>query len=207
MSESKLIYIHPAPVRIWHWVHAAGIVALVLTGFQIRFAEVLGIMPLSSAITLHNFVGFCVIADYFIWLGYYLITGNIKIYFPDLRTFLPMAIRQAKFYGFGIFKGDPNPHEMTPENKFNAMQQKAYVMLMFVALPAQMMSGVFLWRVKGYADYVHLLGGIKIIDTVHVLLFFFFASFLVAHAYLATLGHTPLAHFKAMITGYEEHHD
>ena len=207
MSETKLIYIHPAPVRIWHWVHAAGIVALVLTGFQIRFAEVIGLMPLKSAITLHNFVGFCVIADYFIWLTYYIGTGKIKIYFPDLRTFLPNAIRQAKFYGFGIFKGDPNPHQMTPENKFNAMQQKAYLALMFFALPAQMISGVFLWRVKGYADYVYFLGGIKIIDTVHVLLFFFFASFLVAHFYLATLGHTPFAHFKAMFTGYEEHHD
>jgi hypothetical protein len=25
--------------------------------------------------------------------------------------------------------------------------------------------------------------------------------------YLATLGHTPLAHFKAMFTGFEEAHD
>ena len=207
MSDKKLIYIHPAPVRVWHWIHAAGIVALVITGFQIRYAEFLGIMPLKDAITLHNYVGFFVIADYFIWLSYYLGTGKIKIYFPDLRTFVPNAIRQAKYYGFGIFKGDPNPHEMTPDNKFNAMQQKAYLGLMFLALPAQMISGIFLWRVKGYADYVHFLGGIKIIDTVHVLLFFFFASFLIAHCYLATLGHTPLAHFKAMFTGYEEHHD
>ncbi|MBU0681888.1 MAG: cytochrome b/b6 domain-containing protein [Proteobacteria bacterium] len=205
MSE-KLIYIHPAPVRIWHWIHAAGIVALVLTGFQIRYAEMLGIMPLPDAITLHNYVGFVVIADYFLWLSYYLGTGKIKIYFPDLRTFVPDAIRQAKYYGFGIFKGEPNPHVMTPDNKFNAMQQKAYLGLMFMLLPAQMISGVFLWRVKGYADYVNLLGGIKIIDTIHVILFFFFASFLIAHCYLATLGHTPFAHFKAMFTGYEEHH-
>ena len=205
MSE-KLIYIHPAPVRIWHWINAAGIVALILTGCQIRYAEMLGIMPLSDAITLHNYVGFMVIADYFLWLSYYLGTGKIKIYFPDLRTFVPDAIRQAKYYGFGIFKGDPNPHHMTPDNKFNAMQQKAYLALMFLVLPAQMISGVFLWRVKGYADYVNFLGGIKIIDTIHVSLFFFFASFLIAHSYLATLGHTPLAHFKAMFTGYEEHH-
>ena len=95
---------------------------------------------------------------------------------------------------------------MTPENKFNVLQQKAYLGIMFVLLPAQMISGVFLWKVKGYSDYIHLLGGIRIIDTIHVLFFFFFASFLVVHCYLATLGHTPLAHFKAMLTGYEEHH-
>ena len=27
---------------------------------------------------------------------------------------------------------------------------------------------------------------------------------LIAHAYLATAGHTPLAHIKAMITGWDE---
>jgi thiosulfate reductase cytochrome b subunit len=30
--------------------------------------------------------------------------------------------------------------------------------------------------------------------------------FLIAHVYLTTTGHTPLAHIKAMITGYEETH-
>lgn len=206
MKEEKLVYIHPGPVRAWHWLNAAGIIALVLTGFQIRYAELLNLMQLKDAITLHNYAGFGVISAYFIWLFYYMSTGKITIYFPDLATFTDKAVRQAKFYGYGIFRGDPNPHVMTPENKFNVLQQKAYLGIMFVLLPAQMISGVFLWKVKGYSDYIYLLGGIRIIDTIHVLFFFFFAAFLVVHCYLATLGHTPLAHFKAMFTGYEEHH-
>ncbi|MBU1404081.1 MAG: cytochrome b/b6 domain-containing protein [Proteobacteria bacterium] len=206
MSHEKLIYIHPAPVRVWHWLNAAGIVLLVVTGFQIRYAEILNLMPLKDSVSLHNFTGFGVIAAYFLWLFYYLSTGKIIIYFPDPSTFVAKAVKQVKFYGYGIFRGEPNPHVMTPENKFNVLQQKAYLGIMFVLLPAQMISGVFLWKVKGYSDYIHLLGGIRIIDTIHVLFFFFFTSFLVVHCYLATLGHTPLAHFKAMITGYEEHH-
>jgi hypothetical protein len=43
-----------------------------------------------------------------------------------------------------------------------------------------------------------------VVDTVHVLIFAFFLFFIPFHVYLATLGHTPTAHFKAMITGYEE---
>jgi thiosulfate reductase cytochrome b subunit len=39
------------------------------------------------------------------------------------------------------------------------------------------------------------------------MLFFFFTAFIFVHAYLATLGHTPLAHFKAMFTGFEEMHE
>ncbi|MBU0484389.1 MAG: cytochrome b/b6 domain-containing protein [Proteobacteria bacterium] len=205
MNNSK-IYIHPAPVRIWHWINAIGIIMLVLTGMQIRFAEQINILSLQKAISLHNYTGFVVLADYLLWLVYYFSTGKIQIYIPDLRTFPVKAFNQIKFYGYGIFKGDPNPHTMTPENKFNPMQQMAYIKLMFIVLPAQIFSGLFLWQVKRFGDYIDLLGGIKIVDTIHVLLFFFFAAFLIVHCYLATLGHTPLAHFKAMFTGYEEHH-
>jgi thiosulfate reductase cytochrome b subunit len=206
MTNEKLIYIHPAPVRVWHWINAFGFILLILTGFQIRYAEMLHLMPLEDAITLHNYVGFLVIADYFIWLVYYIGSGRVKIYIPDPRYLLSLAVQQIKYYGYGVFVGKPNPHVMTPENKFNALQQQAYLAIMFVLLPAQMISGLFLWKVKGYGEYINLLGGIKVIDTIHVLLFFFFTSFLFIHCYLATLGHTPLAHFKAMFTGYEEHH-
>jgi thiosulfate reductase cytochrome b subunit len=51
---------------------------------------------------------------------------------------------------------------------------------------------------------VDLFGGVRVVDTVHVLLFILFCGFIIVHVYLASLGHTPSAHFKAMITGYEE---
>jgi len=207
MTNEKMIYIHPLPVRVWHWINAFGFVLLILTGFQIRYAEMLNFMTLTNAITFHNYVGFVVIANYFIWLTYYLASGNVKIYIPDPRNLVAIAVKQIMYYGYGIFVGKPNPHVMTPENKFNPLQQQAYLAIMFVLLPAQMMSGLFLWKIKGYEEYINLLGGIKLLDTIHVLLFFFFTSFLFIHCYLATLGHTPLAHFKAMFTGYEEHHE
>jgi thiosulfate reductase cytochrome b subunit len=202
-----MMYLHPAPVRVWHWVNAAGFIILILTGIQIRFAEVLDLFSLEEAIQIHNYVGFVVIAAYGLWVAYYFGTGKIKLYFPNPRTFVPDAARQIKYYGSGIFKGEPNPHHMTPENKFNALQQKAYIGIMLVFLPAQMITGLFLWRVKKFENYIDLIGGIKIVDTIHVLLFFFFTTFIFVHAYLATLGHTPSAHFKAMFTGFEDAHD
>jgi len=207
MEDDKLMYVHPAPVRVWHWVNAVGFIILIITGIQIRFAEMVNWFSLEEAIQLHNYVGFVVIAAYGLWVSFYFGTMKIKLYFPDPHTFVPNAVKQIKYYGSGIFKGEPNPHHMTPDNKFNALQKNAYVGIMFVFLPAQMITGLFLWRVKRFENYIDLIGGIKIVSSIHVLLFFFFIAFLFVHAYLATLGHTPLAHFKAMFTGYEEHHE
>ncbi len=64
--SSHLVYIHHAPIRVWHWVNAVGFMFLVLTGVQIRFAENLNFITLEEAIHLHNYVGFMVIADYFL---------------------------------------------------------------------------------------------------------------------------------------------
>ena len=205
MSTGRLLYNYPLPVRVWHWINASGFVCLILTGFQIRYAEVLNFMPLTVAISIHNYVGFGVIANFFVWLSYYLGTGNVKIYIPDSRGWLALVWEQLKYYGYGVFVGKHNPHLMSPENKFNPLQQLVYLVVMFVFLPAQMMSGLFLWQIKKYEEYINLLGGIKLLDTIHVLLFFLFTSFLVIHCYFATLGHTPLARFKAMLTGFEEH--
>jgi len=180
---------------------------MILTGFQIRYAEMLSFMTLSNAIAIHNYLGFLIIANYFIWLTYYLGSGNVKIYFPDQRNVVALILKQIQYYGYGIFVGKPNPHTVTRENKFNPLQQLVYIAIMFVFLPAQMMSGLFLWQIKKYEEYINLLGGIKLLDTIHVLLFFFFTSYLFIHCYLSTLGHTPLAHFKAMFTGYEEHRE
>jgi thiosulfate reductase cytochrome b subunit len=51
---------------------------------------------------------------------------------------------------------------------------------------------------------VEFFGGVRVVDTVHVLCFIFFVGFILVHPYLASLGHPWTAHFKAMITGYEE---
>jgi len=204
MTHGKQIYVHPLPVRVWHWINASGFVLLILTGFQIRYAEMVNFMTLPDAIALHNYVGFVVIANYFIWLTYYLASGNVKVYIPDPGNLVALSVKQVHYYGYGIFAGKPDPHILTPENKFNPLQQQVYLAIMFVFLPAQMMSGLFLWKIKGYEEYINLLGGIKLLDTIHVLLFFFFTSYLFIHCYLATLGHTPRARFRAMFTGYEE---
>jgi len=202
----KKIYLHPLPIRIWHWVNAISFLVLILTGLQIRYRDIIGLMSFRDAVEVHNFFGFLLIGNFFLWLVFYIVTGKIKIYIPPLnpKKFVLGCLKQARYYGYGIFLGEENPHHSTPENKFNPMQQIAYLAIMLLLIPLQLWSGLLLWDIKGFASMIDLFGGVKIVDTIHVLLSLFFMSFLFVHIYLATLGHTATAHIKAMFTGYEE---
>jgi thiosulfate reductase cytochrome b subunit len=79
-----------------------------------------------------------------------------------------------------------------------------YQIIMILLVPIQFYTGVLLWDVARFSSLVDMLGGVRVVDTIHVLLFIFFCGFIIVHVYLASLGHTPSAHFKAMLTGYEE---
>ena len=79
-----------------------------------------------------------------------------------------------------------------------------HMLFMLLLLPIQCFTGVLLWNLTRFAGVVGMLGGVRVVDTAHVLIFIVFAFYIPFHAYLGTLGRTPLEHFKAMFTGYEE---
>ena len=200
------IYINPLPVRIWHWLNALGFVVLILTGINIRYADVVGLMSFPTAVQVHNAVGFVLIANYLVWLAFYLFTDKIVVYHPELnpRIYFRDSMRQMLYYGYGIFRGDPNPHHATAYRKFNALQSLTYQIVMILLVPLQFYTGVLLWDIERFGGSIELFGGVRVVATVHVLLFIFFTGFIFVHPYLASLSKKPFAHFKAMITGYEE---
>lgn len=200
------IYINPLPVRIWHWANAVGFVLLIATGLQIRYAGQVDLMPFKTAVNLHNWIGFVLIGNFSIWLLFYLFTDKIRVYHPELSPtkYFSDSFRQLRFYGYGIFRGDPNPHHASAYHKFNPLQSMMYQIIMILLVPIQFFTGVLLWDIARFLGMVDSLGGVRVVDTIHVLLFIFFCGFIIVHVYLASLGHTPGAHFKAMLTGYEE---
>ena len=205
----KRIYMHPIPVRIWHWINALSFLALIITGLQIRYRDAIQLTSFKDAVDIHNLFGFILIFNYMLWLLYYLFSGRLKVYIPvmGIGKYIKSSFRQARYYAYGIFVGEKNPHHGAPDNKFNPLQQTAYLNIMLFFIPVQMVTGLFLWDITLFSRWINIMGGIKIVDSFHVLIFLFFASFFFVHIYLATLGHTPLAHIKAMFTGYEEAHE
>lgn len=203
------IYVHPLPVRIWHMINAAGFVLMILTGTQIRYVGLINVIDFKMAVDLHNWIGFVLIANYFIWLLFYLFSDRIRAYHPELspKKHFMKSFLQMQYYGYGIFKGSPNPHQIGIYEKFNPLQSVMYQIVMMLLVPVVFVTGLLLWDVTRFYGIVELLGGVRVIDTVHVLIYIFFVFFIFFHVYMGALGHTPTAHYKAMfVTGYEEAH-
>jgi Ni/Fe-hydrogenase b-type cytochrome subunit len=200
------LYIHPLPVRIWHWTNAIGFVLLILTGLQIRYLDLMHVLSFRNAVVAHNWIGFALIANFFVWLGFYLFTDKIKVYHPELNPskYFRASWWQIQYYGYGIFRGDANPHHPNAYRKFNPLQSMMYQIIMLLLVPLQFFTGLILWDVTRFSSMVELFGGLRVVDTIHVLLFIVFSGFIIVHVYLGSLGHTPSAHFKAMLTGYED---
>ncbi|MBN2645709.1 MAG: cytochrome b/b6 domain-containing protein [Desulfuromonadaceae bacterium] len=205
------IYLTPTPVRIWHWLNALGIVTLCVTGAQIRFPEYVNFFgTYKAAIRLHHTAGIVVALSFILWLFYYGVVAKmlVKLYVPTGEDLKVGAIRQAIFYFFYYFTGTKeNPHQESPTNKFNPMQKGAYVVIMMVLVPLIIVTGLVLLNLEPLRELLHVFGGVRVVAGIHFLVACALCAFLPTHFYLATLGHTPFAHFKPMWTGWEDHHD
>jgi thiosulfate reductase cytochrome b subunit len=203
------VYVHPLPVRFWHWANVILFIGLVVTGVQVRYLDLFDLMPFQTAVMLHNWVGFALIANFFIWLLFYLFSDRNQAYHPEFNIvkLANASFEQAKYYGWGMFRGEHNPHRIDPYHKFNPLQRTLYQILMLFLLPMQFATGILMWDIKRFSTVIDMVAGIRLVSTVHVLIFIFLVFYLFFHPYLATLGHTPTAHIKAMVTGYEDVED
>jgi len=205
--ETKRIYLQPTPIRIWHWLNAFGIITLGVSGVQIRFPEFVNLFgSYKAAIMLHNAAGILVAVSFSFWFFYYTCIAHkmTRLYVPSRDDLERGLVRQAGFYFFNYFRGQPNPHHPTPESKFNPLQKSAYLLIMFVLVPLVSLTGILLMNVALLRELVLLVGGLKFLVTLHFLLACSLFAFLFTHVYLATLGRTPLAYVKPMWTGWEE---
>jgi len=206
--EYEKVYLHPLPVRIWHWLNALGFVLLIITGFQIRYVDLFSLMSFEAAVSLHNWVGFAVIANWFLWFIYYLFSERVTNYHPDLDpvSFFRRYFRQAGYYSWGYFQGEERPHKVQPQDKFNPMQKLTYQFVMFISAPVTFLTGLMMWDVQRFAGLIDMVGGLRVVNTVHVLMFILFVGFIITHVYMGFLGARPSSHYKEMFTGYEEPH-
>jgi len=120
---------------------------------------------------------------------------------PRMDDFTGAAVRQARFYLYGIFKGEKHPLETDPRRKLNPIQKITYLALLNILLPYQIITGILMWGADRWPQLFDQVGGLWLLGPAHTLGAYLFMAFLIGHIYLATTGPTPFALLRAISAG------
>jgi thiosulfate reductase cytochrome b subunit len=207
MSAPQRLYLYTVYERVWHWGQALGILALLLTGIEIAAPGRIPLLGFERAVWGHNLLALVLVANAGLGLFYYIATGTLRQLLPEPRDFITLSLVQARYYVLGIFRGEPHPLEKTAEARLNPLQRATYLVTMNVLLPLQVLTGLAMWGCSHCpGGLLARIGGMAALAQIHSICAWLFSAFIIAHVYLTTTGHTPLASIKAMILGWEELH-
>jgi len=200
---TELVHIYEPYERFWHWLQAAAIIILIITGAIIHWPGWVGTTSFTKLVITHNVVAAILVANALLSIIWHVASGAIRSYIPRPRGFFDQAVQQTLFYVKGIFQGEPHPFEKDVRHKMNPLQQMTYVVILNVLLPLQMLTGIVIWGAQHWSSVTASLGGLGFLLPIHSLIAWLFASFVILHVYLTTTGATPLAAIRAMISGWE----
>jgi len=202
----KKIFLHPLPIRIWHWINAGLIVFLIITGIQLRFPWV-SLFQYGHAVYLHKVAGYILVGSFFYWFAYYLIAGGFNKHYMFHKRDMKGTMGQASYYALSMFKGGKSPFTPSTNERFNPLQKIAYLSVMLVLTPVILFTGILFSDIVYFFNFINYIGGVRILDALHVATGYAFLLYLIVHLYMSTLGYRIISHIKAMITGYGEEHD
>ncbi len=193
-------------IRIWHWSNALLILILGITGMSVHFADPeLLLVEFSLAVRIHNIAGVTLIGAYLFFVIANLVSGNWWQFVPKPPGILQRLIKQALWYGIGIFKGEPHPHEPSKDEHFNALQAVTYWTVMYLLMPVILISGLIYLYPEFAPDTLFGFDGLLPIALVHYLSAVAVLLFMLSHIYLGTTGKTVGQMVRMMITGWHVH--
>lgn len=198
------VFMYQAYERLWHWLQSLAIILLLLTGIVIHRPDMFGMFSFSNMVFVHNLLAAILVINAALSLFWHLAGGEIRQFIPRPYGFFDQAIEQAKYYLQGIFSDAPHPFEKTRERHLNPLQQITYFGILNVLLPLQIVTGALMWGAQRVPNLSSMLGGLSYLAPFHTLIAWLFASFIVAHIYLTTMGPRPLVGISAIVTGWDE---
>lgn len=198
MNNFTTIYLYTRYERFWHWFQTLLIIILLVTGLEVH--GVFTLLGFEQAVAVHEFTGITWLIAFAFFVFWLFTTGEWKQYVPTTRKVAAVVCH----YGYGIFKGDPHPVPKQKEAKHNPLQRLTYLALAAILLPIQMLTGMLYWGYNSWTDWGLSFLSLEAVAFVHMACAFALFAFMIVHVYMTTTGHSPLAHVRAMITGWEE---
>lgn len=194
----RKVRIYPLFERFWHWSQVALIMTLLLTGFRMRGLHAL--MSFETAVNVHTIAAIALIVLWVFAIFWHLTTGTWVHYMPTTNG----LFKVARFYAFGIFKGEHHPYRKAYWKKHNPLQAISYLALKLALFPAIWVSGLVYLTYNFWQGGSGSGGWLEIVANLHVLTAYAIATFVIIHVYLLTTGHSFVEHVKPMITGFDE---
>jgi len=192
------IYIFKRFERFWHWTQAFLIMFMMLTGFEVH--GLYSLFGFEDAVGYHTFAAWALITLWVFAIFWHFTTGEWKQYVPTMDKVDAMM----KYYLTGIFTHAEHPFRQTTLTKHNPLQRLAYLGVKLLINPLIWFTGLLYLFYSSWDSWGLGWLSLEWIATFHVIGAFLMLVFFIAHIYLATAGHTPTSHIKAMITGWEE---
>jgi thiosulfate reductase cytochrome b subunit len=203
---SERVYLLPVWIRAWHWTNALLIITLAITGVSLHFADPkLWLVEFSLAARIHDVAGLALVAAYAFFVVANIVSGNWWQYVPKPPGVLDRCLKQLRWYVWGIFQGETHPYPVTREVNFNAMQALIYWGVMYLLMPALLLTGLVFLFPEFAPDRLFGFDGLLPVAVLHYIAGATIVMFMIAHMYLGTTGTTVTAMFKTMITGWHEH--
>ena len=183
--------------RFWHWAQVALIFTLLFTGFSIH--GFYSVPDFRTAVTVHTGAALALVVLWIFAIFWHLTTGTWRHYVPTTSGLW----RVARFYAYGIFKGEHHPYRKAYWRKHNPLQALSYLGLKLFLFPAIWISGILylLYAFWGTASSSETLMWVALFHTAAA---FAILVFIIAHVYLLTAGHSIKEHVMPMVNGFDE---
>ena len=203
MLKEKKLYLYPVWLRIWHGINALGILILIISGISMQYSSAnFTLLNFGAAVKMHNISGVIISISYLLFFFGNRFTKNKKYYRIKPKGLINRLVKQAKYYMFGMFKGESAPYPISEKRKFNPLQKYSYVGVMYLFVPIVIITGVALLFPEFIIEEVYNASGIMLTAILHGVIGFFIFIFLLIHLYVSSIGKSPGNNFKSIITGW-----
>ena len=191
--------LHPLPVRIMHWINAAAMIIMIMSGWKIYNDDVIfGWLRFPDAITLgtwaqhglqwHFFGMWIVVLNGLAYLIYGIVSGRFR------SKLFPISLRELVATIRDAFTLRLQHDDLT---RYNAVQKVLYVGIMLVGVVV-VLSGLSIWKPVQLSELATLFYDFQTARLVHFLCMTAIVFFLVVHVALALIVPRSLI---AMLTG------
>jgi thiosulfate reductase cytochrome b subunit len=180
MNRGRNYLAHPLPVRIMHWIGAAAVICMILSGWQIYNASPLLPFTFPRWMTLGGWLGggiawhlsamWGLFADGLAYLAYGILSGHFRRdILPPRRKIILRDLNDALQFRLG--------HQL---GSYNGVQRLLY-MGVIIVICLTVVTGLSIWKPVQLGWLTGLFGGYPVARTIHLIMMALIVGFLIIH--------------------------